>query len=113
MTTDNWTDHEWHIERQRRQQRRLGTFVTHSPGCDGAEDCGGVYRCSRCRRLFGWCCGGGDGSGTDERDEMCDDCYVEVTCSECDGIKRKAGRPAKGGRCDNPNCITHEIGQQP
>lgn len=42
------------------------------PNCN--PDCGGEFRCARCRRLVGWCFGCAD----DITDGLCDDCTVEV-----------------------------------
>jgi hypothetical protein len=47
----------------------------HQCGKPGAPACGGIFRCGRCRRWFGWCWGGGD-------DVLCDPCREVVEQTE-------------------------------
>jgi hypothetical protein len=35
--------------------------------------CGGVYRCAKCGRYVGWCCGCVLGDG---KDDLCDECWA-------------------------------------
>jgi len=44
--------------------------VIHAPGCEG---CGGVYQCTRCGNICGWCYG-----AWDNMPALCDDCFVFV-----------------------------------
>lgn len=101
--TDCWNVSDWHAVAQNRQRRRLRTHVIHSPDCSGAEACGGVYRCGRCRKLYGWCCGAWEG---DERDDYCDDCAAAVTCRDCGHVLRRGGLPSAAGKCKN-GCHLH------
>ena len=96
-----WNVEDWGSEVVRRQRRRLNTEVNHAPDCDGPVACGGTFRCPRCQKLYGWCCGAGEG---DERDDYCDGCANAVTCAAsdgCDGVLRYRGRPSSYGRCEN------------
>lgn len=38
----------------------------------GGSECGGTFRCSKCRKLVGWCLG-----ASDERPDYCDSCWSE------------------------------------
>jgi hypothetical protein len=47
----------------------------HEAACE--EDCGGIYRCARCRRLVGWCLG-----AHDSMPHHCDACWFAEHGSE-------------------------------
>ncbi|MBW2672219.1 MAG: hypothetical protein JRD89_02235 [Deltaproteobacteria bacterium] len=104
-----WTSEQWQIELVKRDLRGTKTVVH---GCDEsarrqavrwwmgipvAFSCQGVFRCKRCRRLVCWCTGGAE---QDERGEYCADCWVKVTCPDCDGVLRgRRGKPSIVGVC--------------
>jgi hypothetical protein len=80
MTADCWTAEDWDGELEARRRSRTRSNVTHQHRCDHRE-CGGVFRCLSCRRLFGWCYGGGCGGECDDR---CDGCANRLHCEVCD-----------------------------
>ena len=45
-----------------RRSRRIARAAHHIRGCreKGAPRCGGAFRCTRCKRIVGWCQGGDD-----------------------------------------------------
>jgi DNA-directed RNA polymerase subunit RPC12/RpoP len=59
------------------------TTVYHEADCGrpsatdpyGEHTCGGVWQCSHCGRLFGFCHGAHSDDDTDEENEACDDCW--------------------------------------
>ncbi len=81
MTDDNeWTAEQWDAELEARRRARTRSDVTHEKCCDH-HDCGGVFRCRSCRRLFGWCYGTSCGGACDVR---CVDCAERLHCDVCD-----------------------------
>jgi len=42
--------------------------MVHGSHCDG--DCGGLFECTGCRRMAGWCFG-----AADDQEDRCDECY--------------------------------------
>ncbi len=41
--------------------------------CGPVPDCGGTFRCARCKKTVGWCCG-----ASDNRPDVCDACWAEL-----------------------------------
>ena len=77
---NEWTAEHWDAELEERRQRRTESNVTHVRRCDH-HDCGGVFRCRSCWRLFGWCYGQGCGGACDIR---CCVCAGRLHCEVCD-----------------------------
>lgn len=54
--------------------------------------CGGVFKCSACRRWVGWCAGSAEADANDPRNWMCSRCANRRTCTKCGGYVRRRRR---------------------
>jgi len=74
-----WTAEEWKEELPFRKGPK--PKVKHQRGHRSPfhEMCGGVFRCIKCGKYYGWCYGATDGT---EADEWCDDCWYKKNKSK-------------------------------
>jgi len=80
MSGPEWTAEEW------RARKTPKPRVGHGCKPCSIRKCGGVFRCSACRRYRGWCDGAGSVDNFDPRNSMCSRCDVARTCKKCHGL---------------------------